>query len=314
MHKQLDNAQYMEEKLDNTFTDRNRLMLRLGNANWRAFSALEYNIEKIFLASDEWKKELAGVEKPWLCWNISNDWCLAQQKIVHSVGWTPIVGFDSRIGMPKDILPESILIDFNSQLKLPLMYMHFPLEFVFRFTDKLAFWHSDLLIKPEKMKILADSFSKLKDGEIAITKPKQRNVLASIYNETFHSNKLRYFELIGCITKSASKDMYKNGCGFWQGWSYHPNCPSETEFKKRKNQYWDHGTGIRYWHKHYKSRNSSDVKLIDEGFIDEGHFSRIKIKDFKVLSPMNESRNSGLDLDENFSVSEALRILGMKDI
>jgi hypothetical protein len=58
----------------------------VGTGNWKAYTL---PLELMFTAAELWKQQLEGVEKPWLCWNVSGRWCLLQQKLVRHVGWTP---------------------------------------------------------------------------------------------------------------------------------------------------------------------------------------------------------------------------------
>jgi len=83
---------------------------------------------------------------------------------VKHVGWTPVLGFDPRIG-PRPVEPGFVLIDFNANFGLPLMLPHFPLEFMFLWADRLAFWHSDLLCRLPVMEGLARRFEALEDGQ-----------------------------------------------------------------------------------------------------------------------------------------------------
>src|SRR5689334_5125618 len=95
-------------------------MHRAGQGNWHAFRALGFDASTVLDAAVEWKRHIDGVKLPWLCWNIHEDWCIVQQRLVESVGWTPIVGYDPRVGPPKKISKRSILIDFNAALRLPV--------------------------------------------------------------------------------------------------------------------------------------------------------------------------------------------------
>src|SRR5947209_5182610 len=109
---------------------------RCGTGNWGASPP---SLGEMFAAAKDWADALRGIERPWLCWNVDPDWCLVQQKLVLEVGWTPIVGSDS--GNPPPLLPGAVYVDFNRRLRLPAMWMHFPLELAFLFCDRLAFWH-----------------------------------------------------------------------------------------------------------------------------------------------------------------------------
>src|SRR6185437_7853771 len=117
-----------------------------------------------------WKDRLSGIEKPWLCWNVDSDWCLVQQKLVRHVGWTPVIGFDPRVGPPRDLLPEAVVVDFNEGLGLPLL------------------------------ESIASEFNALKPGEIFVTKSDQG------WRHAFSKRYRRHWELIGFTTMEASKD------------------------------------------------------------------------------------------------------------
>src|SRR5690606_25208930 len=147
--------------------------------------------------AQSWKREIDGIDKPWLCWNVNNDWSLVQQRLVEFAGWTPVVGFDPRVG-PPSLSKKAVLVDFNKGLDFPVMYPHFPVEFTFAFAPRLAFWHSDLLIRKEKMLHFASLFENLKDTQMAATK-EHAGLLTSL-----NTKKLRLWELLGCMTKGAS--------------------------------------------------------------------------------------------------------------
>src|SRR5689334_26064 len=116
-------------KLSETLLSQEEIRYAAGGGNWRRISEAGVTLDDVFASVAEWSAAMQGVSRPWLCWNVDPDWCLVQQKLVTSVGWTPIVGYDPRASAPK-LEPAAILIDFNKRLKLPTMYMHFPLEFV----------------------------------------------------------------------------------------------------------------------------------------------------------------------------------------
>src|SRR5438876_4443353 len=82
----------------------------IGTGNWKAYTL---PLERIYAAAGMWRRQLEGVEKPWLCWNVSPRWSLVQQKLVREVGWTPVVGFDPRAGAPP-LIAGALLIDFNA--------------------------------------------------------------------------------------------------------------------------------------------------------------------------------------------------------
>ncbi len=137
-----------------------------GLGDWRAFSL---PLDKVMQCARDWKAAVAGIECPWLCWHVNDRWTAIQTALVRQVGWTPVVGYDPRFGAPT-IAIDGVVIDFNRHLNLSLMYMHFPLEFVFLWVPRLAFWHSDLLCRIPVMQHLANQFRTLKPGEMAAIK------------------------------------------------------------------------------------------------------------------------------------------------
>lgn len=280
---------------------------KAGHGNWAGFKAAGLNLKTIMdIAEHDWGARLRGVDKPWLCWNVDDEWSLVQQKLVRSAGWTPVVGFDPRVGRPKDILPEAILIDFNEHLGLPLLYPHFPLEFAFLFCDRLAFWHSDLVIRREKMDRLAEMFANLKDGETAATWvfPGWRSI--------FKLNERRYWELVGCTTRGASRDQFEKGAGWWRGIWEHPSSvdPADIERKKRKS-HWEHGAGIYYWERNFGGK----VVVIKGAEYEEGHCSKINNKKYVTQMPLSLHgiRSKQWELRHNFSLHVVCEKLGLQD-
>jgi hypothetical protein len=261
---------------------------RLGRGNWRAF---DHPLDDIFEAAEQWRQKLDGVERPWLCWSVNSDWCLVQQKMVSIVGWTPIVGNDPRAGKPK-LLGNSIYIDFNKNFNFVSLFPHFVLEFVFLYSDRLAFWHSDLLIRELKMRQVAELFGGLKDGEMAavIARGGLRNVL----RPRFH----RYWELLGCTTRGASLDQFNKGCGWWMHFYDHPMCQESAERARRAKYNWEYGTGIMYWARRYGGK----VHSLSERFIKEGHCTRINNSNYVPASPVNYARDLSKDLVQNYDL------------
>lgn len=80
-----------------------KLQHEAGTGHWKAFRALDMDVEFVFSAAKDWKRQLKGVDKGWLCWNVDPDWCLIQQRLVESVGWTPVVGFDPRVALRRPL-------------------------------------------------------------------------------------------------------------------------------------------------------------------------------------------------------------------
>lgn len=272
-------------------------LLRASLGDWKAWFL---PLDTVFAATAHWERQLRGIDRPWLCWNVDPAWCVVQQKQVLSVGWTPVVGFDPRVG-PPPILPGAILIDFNRHFGLPALYPHVPLEFAFRFTDRLAFWHSDLIVRRSKLGRLADLFAGLGDGEMAAVA--ERGGLRHRLNPRRH----RYWELIGCTTRAASRSQFELGCGWWMHFHAHPNVPSERERRIRRRHYWDHGTGVMYW----RRLTGAHVHEILESLVQEGHCSQIKNPRYRRLTPNNEHRNLSLDLSHNYDLAEVCRRLGL---
>ncbi|HTT61257.1 MAG TPA: hypothetical protein VMG35_05430, partial [Bryobacteraceae bacterium] len=134
-----------------------------GTGDWQAFSL---PLERVFEAAADWQRRLAGIDKPWLCWNVSRRWSYLQQRLVLHVGWTPVVGFDPRVG-PPPLVPGAVAIDFNERFGFPVMWPLFPLEFAFLFSGRLAFWHADLLCRLPVLEQLAAGFSALQDGQMS---------------------------------------------------------------------------------------------------------------------------------------------------
>lgn len=277
------------------------LLYQLGTGNWKAVREAYLDLGLILDAAEEWKSLLTGVQKPWLCWSVNKDWCLLQQRLVSSVGWTPVVGVDPRAGAPK-LISNAILIDFNRRFQFPTMWFHFPLEFVFVFSERLAFWHSDLLLKAEKLEHLSRVFSNLKDGEVAAV---ELNV--GLRNR-FRYFRHRFSELIGCTTSAASRDQFEKGCGWWVKFADHLNCPSKAEKRRRDRYYWESGVGIRYWSRRYGGK----VITINESYVSEGHFTRINNPKYQKLSPDDYRRDLTLELPHNFPLLKAARKLGLE--
>lgn len=269
---------------------------QLGKGNWAGFNV---PMEQVRKAADEWRQALAGVERPWLCWNVSERWCRLQQRLIQEVGWTPVIGFDPRSG-PPTVLPGSILIDFNAHFGFKVMWPHFPTEFAFLFADRLAFWHADLLCRLDVMHQLRDTFESLPDGSMAAVRDigGRRNLLRFRHH--------RYWELVGCTTKAASESQFQHGAGWWRYISHHPQCPDEKERKRREKYYYDSGVGIMYWKRRYKGR----VIDIPEKLVAEGHCTSINKKNYQQAVP-GGARNLGAEIDMNFDIEEVAAKLGI---
>ena len=274
---------------------------RAGTGNWAYFNI---PLEDVFEAAREWKNILAGVGKPWLCWSVSPAWCLIQQKLVKRVGWVPVVGFDPKYEPPQ-LVPGAIQIDFNSKLKLPQMWSHFPLEFAWLYAPKLAFWHADLLCRFSMMEDAAKLFEKLTDGEMAAVW--DYGGFRRLLNRKMH----RYWEVLGCMTHGASKDNFEKGCGWWRHIDCHPSVATEAARQERRKLFYDHGQGIMYWKRHYGGR----VREISLRRAVEGHCSEIGNKNYRVLPGHTEhSRNVGKEMELNYDIEQVCRRLGIQSL
>ncbi len=270
---------------------------QIGKGNWEGFNIPR---ERIDAAAAEWKQTLAGVDRPWLCWNVSDRWCRLQQRLIQYVGWTPVIGYDPRMGPPKTVLPGSIVINFNETFGLNIMWPHFPIEFAHLYTERLAFWHADLLCRLEVMDKLKQIFESLPDGSIAAVPDLggRRNWLKFRHH--------RYWELAGCTTRGASQSQFDHGTGWWRHIDHHPNVPDEKERARRKKYYYDSGVGIMYW----KRRYGGKVVEIPEKLVAEGHCTSINRKNYKQVEP-GGARNLGAEIDMNFDIEEVARQLGI---
>jgi hypothetical protein len=88
---------------------------------------------------------------------------------------------------------------------------------------------------------------------------------------------------------------------------------SDKERLSRAKQYYDHGTGVYYWSKNYKPE-SWNVVFVAESEVDEGHFTRIRAKKYKMSSPNNSRRDLTSELSLNFDLSAECEKLGLGDL
>ncbi len=268
-----------------------------GTGNWATCSI---SMEVIWQAAADWKRQLEGVEKPWLCWNVNDRWCILQQKLIREVGWTPVIGADPRVG-PPPLLPGTIWIDFNRHFQLPVMWPHVPLEFAFLFAPRLAFWHSDLLCRLGKLRNLAGIFERLKDGQ-----------MAAVFNRGglrhfFDFRKHRYWELICCTTRGASEDQFRRGAGWWRHFAQHPSCVDDEERARRARYYYDSGVGVLYWKRKY----GGSVIDISLKYVNEGHCTSINRKGYRFLSSKQVHPPVGDELEANYDLEEVAKRLGL---
>jgi hypothetical protein len=192
------------------------------------------------------------------------------------------------------------VIDFNAHFGFEVMWPHFPLEFAYLFADRLAFWHADLLCRLEVMRKLGSIFESLPDGSVAAVPDigGRRNI--------FKFRHHRYWELVGCTTKSASRSQFEHGSGWWRYIKYHPQCTDENERRRRAKYYYDSGVGIMYWKRKY----GGQVEDIPAKMVDEGHCTSINRTNYRQLNP-GGARNLGAEIDMNFDIEEVAARLGI---
>jgi hypothetical protein len=277
---------------------------RTGQGDWAPIADGVFPLEAFHEAARGWAKTLEGIEKPWLCWNMSPTWCLIQQKLVKHVGWTPVVGLDPKYDAPQ-LVPGAIQVDFNATLKLPQMYCHVPIDLMWLYAPRLAFWHSDLLCRFSFMEDSAAMFEKLPDGEMAAVW--DYSGLRRIFQRDVH----RYYELIGCMTRGASRNNFENGCGWWRSIECHPNAGDAAERARRRNVDYDHGFGIMYWKRNYGGR----VRNISLRKAAEGHCSEIGNSNYKVLDQHTAAtRLTGKEMELNYDIEQVCRKLGIQSL
>ena len=213
------------------------------------------------------------------------------------MGWTPVVGWDPICTTAKPKIVEGAIgIDFNHKLGLRAMWPHFPLEFTFMWAPRLAFWHSDLLVRIEKLREIAQIFKEVKDGELAAVR--SYGGMKNLRNYKTH----RYWELIGCTTCSASQHQFLNGCSWWRNFHLHPNTPEE-KIEERSKYRPEHGVGIMYWKRKYHRR----VINIPERIVVEGHCTRINNNSYIT------DDDKGKELSLNFQLEKEAKRLNLSE-
>lgn len=272
----------------------------VGKGSWHWISE-DQTRRALELATTEWARLLADIDYPWLCWNVDDDWCLVQQRLVVSVGWTPVVGFDPRVG-PPPLVDGAHLVDFNKGIDLPTMSMMFPLEFAWLFAPRLAFWHSDLLVREPLFRLLSEQFKALQDGQTAAVD------LRLGWLRRMRGHYGRYWELVGCTTRAASQQQYEAGSGWWRHPNAHPNALGGRATRKRTRYMQDHGSGILIW----DELLGGDVLPIDARPLHEGHCTRIGNPHYKRQSPNDARRDLSKDLTFNYDLGEVCTKLGLE--
>lgn len=270
----------------------------IGRGTWKEFTL---SLDVVFSAAATWKEALSGVDKGWLCWNVDSQWCYVQQQLVEYVGWTPIVGFDPRCGLPSRRTPNAVVIDFNQPFQFDKLFPHFVLEFAFLFSEKLAFWHSDLLLTKADMAHYAELFLNLDNGDFAAVK-----TFGGI-RDLFRRYKHRYWELLGCTTAGASQSQFDSGCGWWRHFYLHPNYTGRPISPKA----WEYGCGIMAWKRNRKIPKGQLYDLKEKP-IKYGHFTRIGNETY-IQDTASGDRNLNKELSANYNIDDCCRKLGLSD-
>ncbi|ABM62325.1 hypothetical protein [Halorhodospira halophila] len=282
------------------YTDQQRQWLREAKGNWDVFPASR--VAEIEACSQQWREQLRGVAKPWLCWNVDPDWCRVQQRLVKSVDWTPVVGGDPRSGEPP-LEEGAVRVDFNAGFNYPIMHFLFPVEFSHLFCGRLAFWHSDLLVRQSVLQDLAEWFEALPDGHISALDSRRP------WYKRWYGKRDRFWELIGCTTAGASRSQFEVGAGWWRNVWRHPNCPDSLRARLRRQYDYDHGGGILAWHEIHGGK----VHPIDLKRVREGHCTRIGRKDYVPQSPQDDRRDLSKDLSYNYDLETVCSQLGLRE-
>ncbi len=278
---------------------------RIGTGDWSRFPADRFgDIEQ---AATEWKRQLTGIARPWLCWCIEPEWCYVQQQLVAAVGWTPVVGTDGRHPSPP-LIPGAVFVDFNAQLQLPGMWMHFPLEFVFLFTDRLAFWHSDVLPPLDAMKGLAAQFERIHPDELIAT----RKDIGFFYmvRRILRGKRIRgvagWTEIAGCVSAGASRSQFEHGCGWWRGLAQHPHASPRVV---ALNPHWEHGVGIRHWERLFGGRVTP--LAVDIAPYHYSRAGRAGHRYRRALEGRTQVGSKVSELTENFDLAAIVAELGL---
>ena len=275
----------------------------IGTGNWRTFP--KERLPELFETAARWRTEFAGIEKPWLCWCLDDEWCFLQQRLVTAAGWTPVVGTDGRVARPS-LLPGSVFVDFNREFQFPTMWMHFPLEFQFLFCRRLAFWHSDVLPPLAVMNEIARWFDRIEDGQYmgVMANPGFRHFITRpLRGKPYYK---RWFEVLGCTTEGASRSQFEHGCGWWRNIQLHPNANPEIS---RRQPYHEHGVGLWYWQK-YCGGNAVELPIP----VEPHHYTTHKATYKRSRSATNKLLDSKqAELRRSFDLVQIERSLGLAE-
>jgi len=119
----------------------------------------------------------------------------------------------------------------------------------------------------------------------------------------------RYYELLACMTRGASKDNFDKGCGWWRNSFLHPNVGSRAERDEREKLFYDNGFGLMYW----KRKHGGRVRDISLRRAAEGHCSEIGNKNYKNLpGHLEAERNTGREMELNYDLEQVCKRLGIE--
>jgi len=276
-----------------------------GTGNWKHFGSA--NVARIDDAAQRWKHALSGIAKPWLCWCVDEEWCWYQQQLVAKCGWTPIVGTDGRVDTPR-LVDEAVFVDFNQDLKLPLMWMHFPVEFTHRFTERLAFWHSDCLPPLRVMREVARQFETMRPESVLAVDMTHIGIGTKIkrYLKKRPAGYKRYFELVGCTTAAATEHQFESGTGWWRHIAMHPNFQPD---KIDHRPHFEHGVGIWYWQQYF----GGDVQKISID-MHPYHYSTNNRKYNRKFNTSGRAEGSKhLEMNRSFDLERIAAGLGLQE-
>jgi hypothetical protein len=277
---------------------------KIGTGNWRAFP--KERLPELFEIAAGWKRQFIGIDKPWLCWCLDDEWSVLQQRLVKAVGWTPVVGTDGRVPHPT-VIPGAVFVDFNREFQFATIWMHFPLEFQFRFCRRLAFWHSDVLPPVSVMREIACWFDRIEDGQYigVMNAPGLRQYFTRpLRGKPF--NYKRWFEVLGCTTEGASRSQYEHGCGWWRNIQLHPNAQQEIV---RRKPFHEHGVGVWFWQR-YCGGTAIQLPIKIESYHYSTHkagYRRYRTVTRELLGGKQE------ELRRSFNLKEITTELGFED-
>jgi hypothetical protein len=217
---------------------------------------------------------------------------------VQYAGWTPVVGHDTNIESPV-VLPGSIYVNFNEGLNLPRLMAFFVLEWIFLFAERLAFWHADFLLSKKDMIKAAKCFEDLRQGEFAMPWGSSRPVMRFLARFRPINNSNRLFEVIGCTTREASLQQYKEGLGFWRNPQRHP----ENRSLPPDYPYWEHSVGVSLWARRHPERHR-----LPEVDIKTGHANSWKLPGLRETTPKQRL------LEEYENIRDYAKKLGIGDL